>query len=66
MPASHDVLLHRQLQIETILKEQPNSEQILRTHIQDLGQRLGILMRQRYGPDPQIDLFGGGIDGLKD
>ncbi len=63
LPDSHDVLLHCQLQIEAILKEEPNAEQILSTCIQDLRQRLGTLMRVRYGPEGLRDLR---IDGMAD
>ncbi len=64
LPASHDVLLHRQLQVEAIVKEEPYAEHILSACIQDLRQRLGKLMRVRYGPDPQIDRFCQGTEGL--
>ncbi len=63
LPGSHDVLLHRQLQIEAILKEEPNAEQILSRCIQDLRQRLGKLMRVRWGIDGLRDLQ---IDGMAD
>jgi hypothetical protein len=57
-------LLDRQDRIQDILKPEPNWEALLREYIEAVRQDLGILMKERYDPDPEIDRFCQGTEGL--
>jgi hypothetical protein len=57
IPTTTHELLHRRCRIEVILKARPGYEQVWRECNEELRQCLGIVMKQRYGPDPEIDRF---------
>jgi hypothetical protein len=59
-------LLSRQDRIQAVLKPNPDAEAILGEHVQALRQGLGILMKERYEPQPEVDRFCMGMEGLRD
>ncbi len=65
LPANDRDLQERCWRIENVL-EDPDGEERLQRDVQDVRQCLGILLRVRYGPDPEIDRFCRGTEGLQD
>ena len=66
LPENDRDLQDRCWTIENILSEDPGAERELTTCLLEIRQDLGTLMIERYGPDPEIDRFCQGIEGLRD